>query len=285
MPAPQNTIAIIFDFDDTLTDDSTTRLLEAHGIDAVDFWQNQNSKLVEDGWSPTMSYLKLLLDNVGEGKPLGRLSNAGLREFGSSLTFYDGIPGLFTDLKTAVKEHKHSNPSIEFYIVSGGLEEVIKGSSIAEYMDGIWGCQFAEENGVVAHVKRPITFTEKTKYLFEINKGFNLNSPEPYAVNQYVAKPDRRIPMENMIYLGDGLTDVPCFSLLNLFNGKGFGIFDPSKKGSPKKGWEQLVVPHRVYTLNSPKYGENHDLGSLLRAAVKEICLRMDVRTQQAYSL
>ncbi|MFL6212036.1 MAG: hypothetical protein ACJ74W_24525 [Pyrinomonadaceae bacterium] len=282
MAAPQNTIAIIFDFDDTLTDDSTTKLLEAHGIDAVDFWQNQNKKQVDAGWNPTLSYLKLLLDNVGKGKPLGQLSNKKLHEFGESLTFYDGIPEIFPDLENIVREHKVSNPSIEFYIVSGGLEEIIRGSKIASYFGGIWGCKFAEERGAIKYIMRSISFTEKTKFLFEINKGINLVQREPYAVNRYVAPADRRIPFENMIYLGDGLTDVPCFSLLNMFRGKAFGIFDPRKQGSPKKGWEQLVVPRRVNTLNSPHYGEHDDLGALLRTAVKEICLRMDVRTQTA---
>lgn len=282
MSAPQNTIAIIFDFDDTLTDDSTTKLLEANGIDAVDFWRNKNNKLVEAGWNPTLSYLKLLLDNVGAGKPLGLLSNQALREFGKTLKFYKGIPRLFTDLTKIVKEHEVSNPSIEFYIVSGGLEEIILGSNIAKYFKNIWGCRFEEENGAIKHISRAISFTEKTKYLFEINKGINLATYEPYAVNRHVAPEDRRIPFENMIYLGDGLTDVPCFSLLNVSGGKGFGIFDPTKAGSPKKGWEQLVVPHRVHTLNSPRYGERDDLGALLRTAVRGICLGMDVRTQTA---
>jgi phosphoserine phosphatase len=280
MAAPQNTIALVFDFDDTLTDDSTTKLLEAHGIDAVDFWQNQNSKLVADGWNPTLSYLRLVLDNVGHGKPLGQLTNEGLQKFGATLDFYDGIPAVFDDLRDQVQQHPISHPSIEFYIVSGGIEEIIKGSKIAKHFTNIWGCQFAEVDGVIKHVKQSISFTEKTKYLFEINKGFNLQEAKPYAVNEFVAPEHRRIPLTNMIYLGDGLTDVPCFSLLGISGGTSFGIFDPKKKDSPKKGWEKLVVPHRVSTINSPKYGEQDDLGSLLRAAVRQLCLRLDVRTR-----
>lgn len=281
MAAPQNTIAVIFDFDDTLTDDSTTKLLEAHGVDAKDFWQNQNNKLVADGWNPTLSYLHLLLKNVGTGKPLGKLTNKDLRNFGAKLAFYDGIPGLFDDLREYVKkQHPMSNPSIEFYIVSGGLEEVIKGSKIAKYFTNIWGCTFAEEDGAIRHVKRAISFTEKTKYLFEVNKGLNLLPPQPYAVNEFVAPQNRRVPLENMIYLGDGLTDVPCFSLLKNTGGTSFGIFDPKKKDSPKKGWEKLVVPHRVNALNSPKYGAEDDLGSLLRTAVAALCLKLDLRTR-----
>ena len=82
MAAPQNIIAVIFDFDDTLTDDSTTKLLEAHGIDAADFWQTKMRALTQAGWDSPLAYLKLMLDNVGDGKPLGKLTNDALTHFG-----------------------------------------------------------------------------------------------------------------------------------------------------------------------------------------------------------
>jgi phosphoserine phosphatase len=280
MAAPQNTIAVIFDFDDTLTDDSTTELLTSHGIDAKEFWQEKTKSLVDDGWDPTLAYLTLLLDNVGSEKPLGNLSNQELRDFGSGLKFYKGLPGLFERLRSSVQEHGVSNPSIEFYIISGGLEEIIRGSKIAKHFNGIWGCQFAETEGRLHRIKRAISFTEKTKYLFEINKGLEREKHGPYDVNERVDPENRRIPFRNMIYVGDGLTDVPCFSLVRQNGGKPFGVFDPKKSGSPKKGWERLVTPQRVLTLNSPKYRSTDDLGALLEAAVNEICLSLDLRTR-----
>ena len=280
MSAPQNVIALIFDFDDTVTEDSTTKLIESRGIDAKDFWQRHMKELTDDGWDSPLAYLKLLLDNTASGKPLAGLSNADLRAFGATLGFYHGIPALFDDLQELTKEHRLSRPSVEFYIISGGLEEVVKGSNIASYFSGIWGCRLAEEGGVVRHIANAITYTEKTKYLFAINKGVdNVVRHQAYAVNQKVSHADRRIPFENMIYIGDGLTDVPCFSLMEQFNGQSFGVFDPAKEDRPKKAWEQLVAPKRVSTMNSPRYGKKDDLGSLLRAAVKAICLRMDTRT------
>ena len=125
-----NIIALIFDFDDTLTDDSTTKLLEARGINSNDFWETRN-KLVGNGWDPTLGYLNMIIENVGEDKPLGNLSNRELRDFGSTLEFYEGIPELFNDLQEITKAHPVAHPCIEFYVISGGLEETIKGSDIA----------------------------------------------------------------------------------------------------------------------------------------------------------
>jgi phosphoserine phosphatase len=286
MGAPQNVVAVVFDFDDTLTDDSTTKLLEAHGIDTRDFWQNQMVRLVKAGWDPTLAYLRLILANVGPSAPLGDLTNAGLRAFGAGLKFYPGLPKLFADLQKLATEHHASRPVVEFYIISGGLEEVIRGSKVAAHFTGIWGCRFAEENGRISHVMNTVSFTEKTKYLYAINKGLTESKDirhRPYSVNEHVEDADRRVPFENMIYIGDGLTDVPCFSLLTkTHRGKAFGVFDPLKEGSPKKAWEKLVAPRRITTMNSPRYGKTDDLGALLRTAVKEICLKMDGRTGAA---
>lgn len=283
MSAPQNTIALIFDFDDTLTNDSTTELLRRYGVNPQEFWNEHVGKRVHDQWDPTLAYLDLLLEFVGTGQPLGNPSNQTLREFGASLEFYQGIPQLFDDLKTIVDKHRVSNPSVEFYIVSGGLEEIIKGTTIAPYFSGIWGCTFAEADGRITKIKNAVSFTEKTKYLFFINKGLAADArAKQYCVNQFMRPENRRIPFDNMIYIGDGLTDVPCFSLIQHSGGKAFGVFDPRRDDSPKKAWEQLVAPHRVATMNSPRYGEKDDLGALIRAAVTEICFRLDTKSQSA---
>jgi phosphoserine phosphatase len=284
MAAPQNVIAVVFDFDDTLTDDSTTKLLETHGIDPRDFWENRMRELTDAGWDAPLAYLKLILDQIGDGKPFGRLTNEKLREFGKSLEFYCGIPELFEDLRQLTKKHVASNPVVEYYIISGGIEEVIRGSTIAREFTGIWGCRFHEEDGFVRYVANAISFTEKTKYLFAINKGISDADirKRPFAVNEYRAQEDRRVPFENMIYIGDGLTDVPCFSLIGKSGGMPFGVFDPKKKGSPKKAWEQLVMPSRVKTVGAPEYREEDILGSLLRMAVETMCTNLDLRTQAA---
>ena len=283
MSVPQNVIAMIFDFDDTLTDDSTTKLLEYYTIDINKFWKENTSKRVKEGWDHSLAYLDLILDLVGDKKRLGNLSNKDLFNFGSKISFYKGIPELFNSLKESIKEFKISNPKIEFYIISGGIEQIILGSSISKYFDGIWGCTFEEIDGKISKIKNSVSFTEKTKYLYYINKGLTERARKnQFSVNKFVSLPDRRIPFKNMIYIGDGYTDVPCFSLIKHFGGKAFGVFDPKKIDSPKKAWEQLIAPRRVETMNSPCYGKEDDLGALLHVAVSEICARFETNSRIA---
>src|SRR6187455_75376 len=105
MSAPQNVIALIFDFDDTLTDDSTTRLLEANGIDTRDFWGRRVAERVQDGWDNALAYLNAILEEALPGRPLENLTNKRLGELGATLPFYQGLPELFTDLQNICDEH------------------------------------------------------------------------------------------------------------------------------------------------------------------------------------
>lgn len=286
MALPQNIIAVIFDFDDTLTDDSTTLLLKSKGIDTQEFWGVHQKALVDDGWDPALAYMTLILERVGDGKPLGGLSNAELRKFGSTLKFYDGLPGMFDELRKITNTFKLSSPKVEFYIVSGGLEEVIRGSAIASHVDGIYGCRYQEKNGVVSSIKNVISFTEKTRFIFEINKGIGADGSDsrkkPYTVNEDCAVDMRRIPLSNMIYVGDGLTDVPCFSLVEKSGGCGFGVFDAAAAGKPKTAYQKLLAPKRTRSLNAPKYRETDDLGAILRMAVANVCASMELKCKQA---
>src|SRR5262249_10853735 len=158
-----------------------------------EFWLKKMKTLTDDGWDTTLAYLKLILDETQPGRPLEGLSNADLAAFGASLDFYHGIPSFFTDLQELVKKHDASRPSVEFYIISGGLEELMRGSKIAPHFSGIWGCRFAEEDGSIRHIMNATSYTEKTKHLFAINKGVEKHTRrQPYAVNKKVDEAHRR---------------------------------------------------------------------------------------------
>ena len=275
-------IAVVFDFDDTLVPDSTSALLQSRGIDVGKFWSELVPRLVEDGYDPPLAYLRLILDRIGAGKPLGTLSNQDLRGFGESLDgqYFDGLPGMFNDLRGLVAQFR--DVSIEFYIVSGGLQEVIAGSHVVQsHFNGLHGCQLGEsDDGEIRFVKRCVTFTEKTRYLFEINKGIrtDVSRRQPHAVNNKVAR--RRVPFSNMIYVGDGLTDIPCFSLVREGGGRTFGVL--AKNKTAKQAFEDLLQERRVDSLHSPDYRENADLGALIRAAVYNLATTIDLGREQA---
>lgn len=225
-PSPE-ILALIFDFDDTLAPDSTTRLLESHGYDTDTFWKKDVRAMVSQGYDPTLAWLNLVLADVRAEGPLAGLSNRTLREFGASLddTFFPGVPEIFPRLRESVS--KFRDIAIEFYVISSGLREVLLGSEIVRtHITEVYACEFGEnEDGVLQDIKRCVTFTEKTRYLFEINKGLPLGktAENPLLVNTDVPKDLRRISFQNMIYVGDGQTDIPCFSLVREYGGHGFG--------------------------------------------------------------
>jgi hypothetical protein len=271
-------VALIFDLDDTLMPDSTTKLLRDHGIDASAFWQKDVNALIQQGYDPPAAWLNLLIQNIGRGKSLGDLTNGELRRFGELLdkTFYPGLPSFFDDLSGSVKK-TYQNIEIEFYIISGGLYELAKGSKIVrKYFRAVYGSHLAgdTEDGVLKYIKMSITFTEKTRYIFEIHKGIDPDIAwrNPILVNKFVAAEDRRVPLRNMIYVGDGMTDIPCFSLLKQGGGLGFGVFDPKREAKTKEALEEFLKTDRVLSMHAPDYRPEAELGSLLRAAVAQRC-------------
>lgn len=273
------TIGLIFDFDDTLAPDSTTQLLEAHGIDPEEFWFTEFQSRVREGYDPTVAYLSVLLDTVGDDQPLGTLTLADLEAFGADLaeTLYPGIPGLFDDIDSIADEYEEI--TIEYYIISEGLESIIQGTEIAERCEAVYASRLdTDSDGVIQRIKRPISFTDKTRYLYEINKGITPETARenPYEVNTQVDPEERQIPFENMIYIGDGITDIPCFSLVKDRGGRVFGVIDTNAEGdegsAKQRAIRDLGSSRRAGNLNAPLYGESGRLGSLLRLTIEGVC-------------
>jgi len=273
-------IAVVFDFDDTLTNDSTSALLKKHGYDPEKFWRKDHDALVKDGWDSTCAWLHLFLRFMDQGI-LPKLTSADLVEFGKTLPPYEGLNTFFDDLEELVKAENTPTElfRVEFYIISGGLQDVIEGFAFRNKFKAVWGSQLASDvpTGPLRYVKRALTFTEKTKYVFEINKGLPQAeaAKNPYLVNKQVDEKDRRIPFENMIYVGDGLSDIPCFSLItHMSNGKGrcVGVFRPGEAPSARRAWLELIVPRRVASAHAPFYNPDRELGSILRLATAARC-------------
>jgi phosphoserine phosphatase len=285
--ARQEVIAVIFDFDDTLAPDTTTMLLREHGIDTDRFWKEEVRGLVDQGYDQAVAWLTLVAEMARTGGPLENLSIGRLAEFGSRVDdmLYPGILDLLDDLEQAVAGVR--DVRVEFFVISGGLRELLEGCRLVrERFAGLYASELGEDpaTGQLTRLKRVVTFTEKTRYLFEINKGIEPDAARvnPYLVNEDVKADDRRVPFENMIYVGDGLTDIPCFSLLKAARGTPFGVFDPALEESAKRAFLKFLQPERVVGMHAAKYGRTDELGALIRTAVQAKITDATVRRAQA---
>ena len=257
---PQNVIAIVWDFDKTLIPGYMQEpIFKAYGIDEVAFWREVNALpgfFARRGVTlhPDTAYLNHLLTYVHHGYLPG-LTNARLRELGREIQFHPGLPEFFERLQQRLEgdpEAQRFELRLENYIVSTGLKEMIAGSAIRPYVKDIWASEFLEnpappgfdpqatldldlprEQALLPDAAEGISQiavaydnTSKTRALFEINKGSNVDPG--IEVNATMGHEDRRVPFEHMIYVADGPSDVPAFAVIRHNRGIGYAVYDPA---------------------------------------------------------
>lgn len=292
----QNIIACIWDFDKTLIPGyMQAPLFRRHGIDEATFWAETNA-LMENyrrrGYhlSGEISYLNHILTYVLAGK-FGRLNNRQLFECGADIEFYPGLPDFFERAKGYAgekAEYRKHDIRLEHYIVSTGLAEMIRGCRIAKSVDGIWGCEFIESplqpgflqqsemnlgaDAEIAQIGMVIDNTTKTRALFEINKGTNKNPA--IEVNANIRPEDRRIPFQNMIYIADGPSDIPSFSVVKGRGGKTYGVYNPTHSGEFEQN-DRLLQAGRIHGYGPADYTEASSTARWLRMHIHAICDRI----------
>ncbi len=261
-------IAIIYDCDGTLARDTTFFLLDQYGIDSDSFWASV-AKEVEKGWDPPLAYLEGILKLVREGV-ITDLTAEKLRLTGAAVELFPGLVQMYPELDLVLAVHEQlaeAGIRLEHYLVSSGIGDLLRGLQVAPFMTDIFGCEFAydPESGKAVAVKSSISFTEKTRFIYAINKGIEGKRvrSHPYAVNDVVAPEARRIPFKHMIYIGDGPSDIPCFSMITANGGDGIGVTEKIRKGYElAKGRRTTTGPY------SPNYRAGSDMRRALEAAI-----------------
>lgn len=263
-------IAVIFDFDDTLAPDSTSGFLRSIGVDLDIFWNDRVQPRLTAGWDPIPAYLFEMIEESRSRDPTERITRDVLRGYGRSIEFFPGVTTMFGTLRDAARA-VGAAIDVEFYLISSGIGEIMRATSIAGEFGDIWACDFHyNDAGEIAWAKNIVSFTEKTRFLFQISKG--LVGPAarmtPGAVNRKVRDGQFYIPMEHMIFVGDGHTDIPCFALLKQYGGVPIGVYDPDHPSRWDAAWS-FIEDGRVANLLSAKFGPGDDLHNTLVMAVR----------------
>jgi hypothetical protein len=266
-------IAIAYDFDGTLAPGNMQEhsFIPKLGINKTEFWKASNARAREHDMDDILAYMQLMLQKADE-KHIPVTRKAFL-DHGKNIRFFKGVESFFDRINLYAIGR---GALIEHHIISSGIREIIKGTSIAKNFKNIFASGFVfDANDVAIWPALAINYTNKTQYLFRINKGID-NSYDNSLINKYVEHEKRPIPFPRMIYLGDGETDVPAMKMIKQEGGTAIAVFDLNKrkrkdKPSAKQICEELILQNRADYIAPADYSENSKLYKILTALINKI--------------
>ena len=245
-------VALVYDFDGTLSPGNMQEFgfIEAIGKKPQEFWQESDDIAAGQDASNILSYMKHMFD---EARKAGiKLRREDFRRFGAEIELYDGVLDWFSLIN---KYGKEKGVKVEHYINSSGLASMIEGTPIAKEFKRIFACSFIyNEEGEAVWPGVAVDYTAKTQFLFKINKGI-LSVRDNKKVNESQAEDNKRIPFPNMIYMGDGETDVPCMKIVKMFGGNSIAVYDPANKKKTNVA-KKLLRQQRVNFITPTDYTE-----------------------------
>ena len=274
----RETIAVVFDFDDTLAPDCTSSLLASRGVDVPVFWNERVQALVDADWDPIPAYMYAMVEVSDEGADIRRDI---LESWGASVTLHAGVETIFSRLRDTVSAISEQI-QLEFYMISSGLGDVLRHVTIADEFKDIWASDFSyDDDGRIRFPKKIVSFTDKTRYLFQISKGQVGEGyrGRPFEVNRKISREQMRIPFDQMIVVGDGYTDIPCFSMVRKNGGIAIGVVDQADRKKWGKAWG-FIEDDRVSNLVPADYSEGSALEMSLMMAVESKARMIGLRTQ-----
>lgn len=266
-------IAIAYDFDGTLAPGNMQEhsFIPKLGIDKSAFWEEANQLARNNDADEILTYMQLMLKKAGEKNI--PVTDKAFMDHGKEIQFFEGVDTFFDNINAFAKS---LGVEIDHYIISSGVRDIIKGTPIAKYFKNVFASGYIfDVNGVAVWPALAINYTTKTQYLFRINKGIN-NSYDNKLINKFVEYDKRPVPFSNMIYLGDGETDVPAMKMIKYQGGTAIAVYNPTQRKkkdrqSPKQVCEKLIEDERVDFIAPADYKDHSKLFQLLQTIIRRI--------------
>ncbi len=266
-------MAIAYDFDGTLADGNMQehQFLPKIGVKADDFWADAKSLTQKQQADEVLVYMNLMLKKAAAADVPVRKDD--FRKYGKTIQLFDGVENWFDRITTYGKTQ---SVRVKHYLISSGNEEIFAGTPIASKFERVYASKFMfDQNGVAVWPALAVNYTTKTQYLFRINKGaFDLSDNS--KVNQFIEKHKRPVPFENMVFIGDGSTDIPCFRLVKEQGGLSVAVYKPRAKGAREKA-AGYVQDGRVHCIAPAIYTEGSYIDKIIKANIDAVAARSEL--------
>ena len=257
----QSTIAVVYDFDGTLSPQPMQEytVLPKLGIAPKEFWARVNRDARETQSDMMLVYMRHIIEALEVGRiNVKREDFAAMAE---AIEYFPGVATWFTRMNQYVRRKSAGRVKIQHYLISAGQKEILDGASIRRHFKRIYASEYHfNHHGVATFPKILVTDTMKTQFLFRINKG---REGVNESINEHMPEADRPIPFQNMIYVGDGMTDVPSMALTKKAGGHTVAVYHPN--GTGRKVCVELLHAGRADFIAAADYRA----GSRLSARVK----------------
>lgn len=261
-------LAIAYDFDETLSPDymQHNSFLPGLGItDFNEFWGPVKDFARDNDMDEILAYMYLMLREANyRNKSIKR---EAFINHGKGIKFYSGVEEWFPRINAF---GANKGIAVQHYVISSGLREMIEGTSVYKFMTHVYASGFMyNQDDVAVWPAAAVNYTNKTQHLFRINKGI-LNSWDNQSVNRFVSEADRAVPFENIIYIGDGDTDIPAMKMTRHYNGTAIAVFDPAKPEKKQSSDERVTQGRADYSV-AADYREGGDIDRVVKSKINDL--------------
>lgn len=258
---------LAYDFDGTLAPGNMQEydFVPALKMTPAEFWREAKQLARDQQADEILAYMQQMIHRANSARVPVREKD--FLDFGSGINFFPGVEQWFSRINAYGKSR---HVAVQHFIISSGLREMIKGTRIAKEFERIYASGFMyDQNGVAYWPALAVNYTTKTQYLFRINKG-SLDVHDNSQINQYVRPEDRAVPFTNIVFIGDGETDIPCMRLVKDQGGHSIAVYPKGKSGAKQKA-QKLVEDGRTNLAALADYSEGSAIDKAVKAMIDRV--------------